>query len=534
MFLLFKKLRIALCLAGMISALLPSLGHADSASTVDTLFALGQFDQAKQIYTTAILSTPGDIAPRLGLIRTLLRLNHWPEARTAAQEAVSKFPNSADAHGLLALTLIRAGWQPPYADEAKQALALDSGNYWGLVASGRAADWDDNTSEARRLFRQAAAAHPELPDAWADLLVLRNEVCDAKEEAATAQTYLKLNPHGHPYEAITENVREYYAQSVALQKAFGTGPLFQYVTPILPEGVSANGSNSSQTMTVNFEGDYAVFPVKINGQPFKLLFDTGGGNDILLYRNPAKRLQLPVLATGFIRGVGGREKSETLKADHLTLAGIDYKSVKILTADSFGNNMDGIFSGNILDDSVVTLDFEARTVTFAQGTKAPDTLASDKSVALPYHFYHGKLYLRLSLNTIPVWALLDTGAYQTSLSLRLAQEQLKSVPKEDVHSGTYDGKRGVGNTDKKMQYLASRDESHIGLSENPPAYIPMETIGTSDLDNEISPDPDCDFEVSLWIGMSSLTYAHRLTFDYPRHLLTFEYRDPDAVKPTKK
>ena len=45
-------------------------------------------------------------------------------------------PDNADAHGLLALALIRAGWQEPYADEAKKSLALDPQNYWGLLAFG--------------------------------------------------------------------------------------------------------------------------------------------------------------------------------------------------------------------------------------------------------------------------------------------------------------------------------------------------------------------------------------------------------------
>ena len=38
----------------------------------------------------------------------------------------------------------------------------------------------------------------------------------------------------------------------------------------------------------------------------------------------------------------------------------------------------------------------------------------------------------------------------------------------------------------------------------------------------------------MLLGMSSLTYARRVTFDYPRRLFTFEYRDPDTVPEPKK
>ena len=63
--------------------------------------------------------------------------------------------------------------------------------------------------------------------------------------------------------------------------------------------------------------------------------------------------------------------------------------------------------------------------------------------------------------------------------------------------------------------------------------VQTDTIGESTLDREVS--PEYDFEIGLLLGASSLTYARRVTFDYPRRLLTFEYQDPDLLpKPKKK
>ncbi len=504
-------------------------------SPADALFAQAQFGLARKAYAGDEVNAPNDPAPRVGLIRTLLRMDHWDDALIEAKAFAAKFPQNADTHGLLSLALIRAGWQEPYADEAKQSLALDTNDYWGLVASGRAADWDGRTEDARTAFRKASEVHPEWPDAWGDILVLDDNGNLTKEILGVAQTYLKLNPHGHPHDEIAEDTREMLVHVPEFQAAFRTDPPYQHAGVL--DADAARGSAQTPSLTVEFLGDYAVFPVTINSIPFRLLFDTGGGSDILLNWNAAKRLHLPVIAHSYVRGVSGKEKSDTLKAQTMTLAGLTYKSIKIETAGALEDTGDGILGGDILQNSVVTLDFEKRTATLAQGSaaQAPQILPGDGSISLPFHFYHGDLYLPLSLNGVPVWALVDTGAIITTLSLRLAQQQLKDVPKEDVWRGSYSGRHGIGSTDQKMEYVASRDESQITLSQTPPVSIPTQTLGTSDADRQVSPSSGCDFEVSLWLGMSSLTYAHRLTFDYPRRLLTFEYKIPDdTLKPKKK
>ena len=493
----------------------------------DALFAQGQFEAARKAYAQS-----ADPAAPAGLVRALLRLDRWDEALAAAQNLAAKTPGSADAHGLLALCLIRAGWQPPYAVEAKQSLALDPNNYWGLVASGRIADWDGHTEDARTLFRKASALHPEWPDAWGDLFLVDDDRGHVKEQLAVAQAYVKLNPQGHPHDENAEDARELLGHASDFQAAFESDPPYQH-----PQTSSENAASAPKpaSMTVEFMGDYVLFPVTINSSPFRLLFDTGGGDDILLEWNAAKRLHLPVIAHSYVRGVSGKEKSDTLKAQTMTLTGLTYKSIKIETAGALEDAGDGILGGDILRDSVVTLDFEQRTATFAQGAaaQAPATLPGDESISLPFHFYHGDLYVQVALNSVPVWALVDTGAYDTTLSLRFAKQQLKSVSKDDVRSGLYHGKRGVGNTDNKMEYVESRAESQITLSQTPPVSVPTPTIGTSDADKEVSPSAGCDFEVSLWLGMSSLTYARRVIFDYPRRLMTFEYETPEAA-PTPK
>jgi tetratricopeptide (TPR) repeat protein len=501
----------------------------------DQLFASGQFEQARQAYAAEVKAAPADADAQVGLVRSLLRLDHWEDAVPAAQAFAANLPANADAHGLLALSLIRAGWQPPYADEARKSLALNTQNYWGLIASGRAADWDAKPDEARDDFHKAAAAHPELPDAWADLFLLNDDRGHLKEQLEDAQSYVKLNPQGHPHTEIAEDARELLTHAAELDAAFGADPPFQRSETVHEDKPGATPSETPP-LKVDFIGDYALFPVTINGAPFRLLFDTGGGNDILLDWKAARQLHLPVIAHSFIRGVSGKEPSDTLKAQTMTLSGLTYNSIEIDTADALANTGDGILGGDILQQSVVTLDFEQRTLTLVQSpnAQAPAPLPGDKSVALPFHFYHGDLYVQLAVNTVPVWALIDTGAELSTLSLRLAKQQLQTLPKDQVHTGSFSGRHGIGKTAKSTAYIASRAESQVTVSETPPASIAMETIGTSDLDQEVSPSAQCDFELGLWLGMSSFTYARRVTFDYPHKLMTFEYADPDAAPDANK
>lgn len=512
-------------------------GYACSAALcqpADKFFAAGEFEEARQAYAAEARAVPIDTDAQVGLVRTLLRLDRWDEAVPAAQAFTAKYPVNADAHGLLSLALIRAGWQPPYAEEAKKSLALDPQNYWGLVASGRTADWNGSTDEARSDFRKAAAAHPELPDAWAALFLMDDDPGHIKEQLGAAQSYIKLNPQGHPHTEIAEDARDLLSHASNFQAAFESDPPYQLSQQLQEDkfGDKARpGPSEPPRLKIDFIGDYALFPVTIDGVSFRLLFDTGGGDDIVLSWKAARRLHLPVIAHSYVRGVSGKEPSDTLKAQTMTLSGSTYKSIKIETADALADTGDGILGGDILRHSVVTLDIEQRTLTLLQtpNAQAPAPLPGDKSVNLPFHFYHGDLYVQLAVNTLPVWALIDTGAEQSTLSLRLAQQQLRTLPKDEVHSGTYGGRHGVGNTAQAMEYIASRAESQITVSEIPPAGISMETIGASDLDREVSPSPDCDFEIGLWLGMSSFTYARRLTFDYPRRLLTFEYVAPEDL-----
>ncbi len=477
----------------------------------DQFFAQGQFEAARKAYAQS-----DDPAAQAGLVRALLRLDRWDDAITAAQAFTAKNPKNADAHGLLSLALIRGGWQPPYADEAKQSLALDSNNYWGLVASGRAADWDGHVEDARTLFRKASALHPEWPDALLGLLRTLDDDKDAAEKTAVTTKYLALNPQGQPFDRENEGLRDFHANASVYQHSFNADPPFQQV-----EDKGQPDKKDAATLKVGFSGDWAVFPVTINDQQFRLIFDTGAG-DLVLTPNSAKRLKLPVIAHSYIRGLNGREPSTVLKAGTMSLGDLSYRSIPILTSGFSPDGSDGLLGGSTLDDCVITLDYIGGTATLspAKTAAAPPPLPGDQVAALPFRVYRERLFLSVWVNGHPTWAMLDSGAQQTMMSLRFAKEQLKGVPKDDYHFGTFRGRTGIGDTNQRTDYVYSHDQSHISLSDQPPISVDTDTLGESQMDREFS--PGYNFEIGLLLGASSLTYARRGTFDYPRHVLTLE------------
>ena len=67
---------------------LAGVGHAappPAPSSGDALFAQSQFEPARKAYAAAALAVPTDAVARVGLIRTLLRLDRWDDALTEAQ-----------------------------------------------------------------------------------------------------------------------------------------------------------------------------------------------------------------------------------------------------------------------------------------------------------------------------------------------------------------------------------------------------------------------------------------------------------------
>jgi len=299
-------------------------------ASAEAAFAQGKFDDARKAYERLIRSDLRPAGPRLGLIQTLLRLDRWRDALREAQAAALAGPADADARGLLALAEMRAGRPDAASADAKQAQALDKDNYWGLVAAGRLADWNGRRKESRGFFSRATVLHPERPDAWLGLWDDADANRLGEADLAVAKRCLALDPKGQPFDGEMPFLRNLVDRESAFWRGFDADPAFH-----LSEADKKQESYSA-VFPIQRQGDYVMVSVKVNDQPFRLLFDTGASG-LLLTRKAARRLALPDLAKSLVSGLQGSAPASLQRADTLSLGPVTFHSIPVTVADGPDN-----------------------------------------------------------------------------------------------------------------------------------------------------------------------------------------------------
>lgn len=488
----------------------PSLAAADAA------FAQGKFDQARRTYQSLLKTDPALPAPRLGLIQSLLRLDRWQDALRAAQEATQALPASADVHGLLAMTEIRAGQPEAALTDANLALAKDRDCYWGLVAAGRVADWEGREKEAYVLFTRATTLHPERPDGWLGAWQTINDPGITEADLQIAKSYLALAPKGQPFDFNTSYIQNIVTNETGYWHGFDKDPPFH-----LDEADQKQQSYMA-VFPIQRSGKSVLVSVGINGKPFHLLFDTGASN-LLLSSNAARRLGLTNLAKTSVSGVQGRAPASLQRADTLTLGSITLHSIPLTVTGSVPEDGDGIFGGSLLRDYAITLDFVDNTMTIARGHGAMHLAMANTTVAAtPLHFYNSHLFVSTHAQGRRVWAMLDTGAYTDIFSLNLTHDLSSDTARSDWREGSYEERIGIGDSAMQIDYCVTPKKLNIAFDgSSPPATLTQDgLIGQSSIDHQIS--PSFGFEIGMILGVPVLSQHNRVTIDYPHRLLTLE------------
>ena len=131
-----------------------AMNQASGIAAADKLFSDDKYDDAKAVYKGAIKATPKNVAARVGLLRTLYRLDDWRAGITEAKAAEAVLPQNPDFKGFESIFLMR-GAQPDDAIKAADA-AIKAGkdNYWALLAEGRSQAWQYHYDAARKLMRE--------------------------------------------------------------------------------------------------------------------------------------------------------------------------------------------------------------------------------------------------------------------------------------------------------------------------------------------------------------------------------------------
>lgn len=519
-------------------ALLCGLGVLAVAVRADTtaekLFKEGKFNQAQTAYAASVRNSPRELALRMAYARTLLRLDKWFEAIKEMRTAIGIAPKSADAHGLLSFALMRGGQPEESEKAAKKAFELDPKSYWALVGSARVALWNEKDADAEKLLNQATKSYPDQPEAFYYLLDAQSQKTPRAERKKALTAFVKLAPKGHPFDRALDS----------LSRSTGTSEPADEKKELQAEGkidegvlkAADIGRSKPVSFTVNFETgkydeDSIILPVSINGSRFRLLFDTGAGHAITLNGPAVDRVNLPLLYRSVAHGVSGKEETAIRRADEVKIGSQIFRNARVETSAASLEAFDGLLGGAVFEDYVVSINYENNAMTLTRGKTAvaPPVREGYHIMTVPFHLIQGYIIfpLRLEDQTNTQWAMLDTGAGGVGLlSLRTARELAKKRNSETTHEVERNERRGVGTSSTKFTQVRFDFAVDLTMVHNggTPYFMEMAPVeGASMMDNEVS--RSSDFELIGLIGISYLSNAKRVTFDYPNHLLTMEFAD---------
>ncbi|HLH78773.1 MAG TPA: tetratricopeptide repeat protein [Chthonomonas sp.] len=511
----------------------PSVKALQMAQSPDPerLFLQNQFEAAAKAYRQAIQRAPQQIGLRIGLVRTLLRLDLWEDAISAAEGAIRLDPNNADAHGILACALLRAGEPDRAQGEAARSLQLDPKDYWGLIAQGRLYEWNGDDVQARTLLLQATDIHPLWPEAWYYVVdEASNKDTIRLSDFVDLAAYLSLCPKGHPNTLTMEVLPSHLP---LLRRLIDHTP-FEPLSPISQiqmKTAETDGGVQSFTVPVELVGNYVVVPVQIGDVQARLMFDTGGGADITLNTSVADRLQLPLISRSLIYGVNGKEPTRIYLAPRMQMGPETFATIPIETTSNLPGNFDGILGVSAFTDYVITIDYTKKTLLFARGkdAKAPPPEPGDYSVTIPFHLQEGDIVVHTLFNTQSTWSLVDTGADAEGLvSLRLARLLQQKLGPNSARELQIQGQFGIGNSDTHQKVMVFREPLTLQIESQEGTRLKWQinpAIGADLLDSQINPAED--FEFGGLLGTGFVASAKRATIDYPHRLLVLEYAKGD-------
>jgi hypothetical protein len=196
---------------------------------------------------------------------------------------------------------------------------------------------------------------------------------------------------------------------------------------IRAQDLASPGQVHSAYMEVTHGKPYVV--VTINGRgPFRFIIDTGTGGDAMVTSELATELGLPLAGEARLNdptGQGG-QTAHVRKIDTLSLAGVDFYSVKALehALPIDDGACQGMLGFTLFRDFLLTLDYVNGRVDLAEGELTPD---GEKSV-LPFRMPDGVPIARLKIDNREIEAQIDSAGAGLSLpeqlipQLRLSQK----------------------------------------------------------------------------------------------------------------
>lgn len=455
--------------------------------------------------TAAVWAGPVDDTLALG--RKALANDGVATAWRLAQQALHDAPDSALAHEFAGEVHFRRGEIGEADQEFKSAVEWNPRLALAWYGLGRVADCAAMNKTALDDFHRAYQLDPNNPrifGAWFPHM----KGLEREQAVKRYETMLIAESHGDS--KALNALRDREALTKALNGRTPTTLASPYKAAELP--LQAFVSAATHQRTYGLE-------VLVNGQPVRLVLDTGAAG-IVLSQGAAQRVGLTRVAGAAVHGIGDNSKltgGYRAIAPSLRIGDVEYRDALISVADqNFVGIEDGLIGANVMDEFQMTLDFGARKLrldplpNYHPGEDLADRSVSPQMANATRVFRFGHLLL------VPVGVgnqrerlfVLDTGAASTLISYELAEEVSKLARDDKTALRGLNGRVGdVYQTGNVVLRFAGFEQRNLSMSSFDTWQL-SHSLGT---------------EISGFLGLPVLD-LFTLTIDYVDGLVKFERR----------
>ncbi|HTS11969.1 MAG TPA: aspartyl protease family protein [Candidatus Limnocylindrales bacterium] len=401
------------------------------------LYRAHKFDAAIQSYKT-IIATNTDLGDGYaGLARVYLREKDLDAAFNAATLGIKADPTSPDANAAMGEVYFRAG-ELHKAEEAflapVRACWPNARAYYGLA---RIYEATSNFRRARAAIDEAHSLDPSDPEigrAWMETL-------PRDERIKYLKAHLAIETNGDGEE------RSRLQRSLALLE---NETPEQHNSCRLVSNVIPAESNLDELLSDPYHRRGYALRVELNGAPARLLVDTGSSG-ILIDRRIAEKAHVTPVTAHEVHGIGdsGAQSGYIGYADSLQVGALEFRGCYVDVVDSKSvADSDGLIGADVFSDFLVELDFpdakfklsplppgpppSPREPTALDSSAAGDTNLRDRYIApemdsyiRAYRFGHALLIPTRLNNRVTKLFLIDTGAFDDTISPRAAKEVTK-------------------------------------------------------------------------------------------------------------
>jgi predicted aspartyl protease len=473
----------------------------------------GKYERATELYQALLDKNGQDLQARLGASFAHLKQQNYDQTFKHATEALKIDVNSARAHALVGIALLRSGFVRPAVLELQRSLNI---NPKEALAFGGAAEVDYFEGRARESLAKSLYAHrldPDEPDYIMTYARASSRVEDFKEAADAYDLFLQVAPESDKErrDRIRGLIR-FYRQLAGLKVHGISGPAVTQLPFYL-------GSDRRPYIRV-----------KVNGRSALFVIDTGSGFTVVSSQ-AAKRLGISEISRGGnSQGVGGTGKFEIVYGliKSLNLGDTRVSLVPCFIRPFHGTEnrpaeerADGFIGLSILSHFITELDYKDNRMNLDRNLDQPLlATASPDTTAIPFRTtQNGLISIETEFDeTKMINVILDSGASSTAISLA-AVERLKM--RDQVIKGQTANVVGAAGVTNNVELLFIRNCRVADLKQTNLRALILD-FGAI---NETS-----GFEQSGILGGDFLRHF-RVTIDFPRTQVLFR---PHTAAVTKQ